>query len=171
VSLVTIILALVTLQRLSELALASRNTDRLLARGAIEVGANHYPLVVSVHAAWLIALWVWGRDQDVNLVALSGFVVLQGLRLWILATLGSRWTTRIIVLPGEPLVASGLYRYFSHPNYAVVAAEIALLPLALHLPWLALIFTVLNAAVLVIRIRAEARALSAPGGQPARAAS
>jgi methyltransferase len=141
-----------------------------LARGAIEVGANHYPLVVSVHTAWLIALWVWGRDQDVDLLALTGFAVLQGLRLWILATLGSRWTTRIIVLPGEPLVASGPYRYFSHPNYAVVAAEIALLPLALHLPWLALIFTVLNTAVLVIRIRTEARALSATGGQPARAA-
>ena len=105
-SFASIILALVTLQRLSELALASRNTDRLLARGAIEVGANHYPLVVSVHVAWLIALWVWGRDQDVNFVALSGFLVLQGLRLWILATLGSRWTTRIIVLLGEPLVAA-----------------------------------------------------------------
>jgi methyltransferase len=170
VSFASIILALVTLQRLSELALARYNTNRLLARGAIEVGANHYPLVVSVHTAWLIALWVWGRDQDVDLLALSGFVVLQGLRLWILATLGSRWTTRIIVLPGEPLVASGPYRYFSHPNYAVVAAEIALLPLALHLPWLALIFTVLNAAVLVIRIRTEARALSATGSQPARAA-
>jgi methyltransferase len=171
VSFASIILALVTLQRLSELALARYNTNRLLARGATEVGASHYPLVVSVHTAWLIALWVWGRDQDVNLVALSAFVVLQGLRLWILATLGSRWTTRIIVLPGEPLVASGPYRYFSHPNYAVVAAEIALLPLALHLPWLALIFTVLNTAVLVIRIRTEARALSATGGQPARAAS
>jgi methyltransferase len=170
VSFASIILTLVTLQRLSELALARYNTSRLLARGAIEVGANHYPLVVSVHTAWLIALWVWGRDQDVELLALSGFVVLQGLRLWILATLGSRWTTRIVVLPGEPLVASGPYRYFSHPNYAVVAAEIALLPLALHLPWLALIFTVLNTAVLVIRIRTEARALSATGGQPARAA-
>jgi methyltransferase len=171
VSFASIILALVTLQRLSELALARYNTNGLLARGAIEVGANHYPLVVSVHTAWLIALWVRGRDQDVELLALSGFAMLQGLRLWILATLGSRWTTRIIVLPGEPLVASGPYRYFSHPNYAVVAAEIALLPLALHLPWLALIFTVLNAAVLVIRIRTEARALSATGGQPARAAS
>ena len=70
-SFASIILALVTLQRLSELALASRNTDRLLARGAIEVGADHYPIVVSVHTAWLIALWIWGRDQDVNFVALS----------------------------------------------------------------------------------------------------
>jgi methyltransferase len=171
VSFASIILALVTLQRLGELALARHNTERLLARGAIEVGADHYPLVVSVHTAWLIALWVWGRDQDVNLAALAAFIVLQGLRLWIIATLRSRWTTRIIVLPGEPLVASGPYRYFSHPNYAVVTAEIALLPLALHLPRLALIFTIANAAVLAIRIRAEARALAAVASHPARAVS
>jgi methyltransferase len=141
-----------------------------LTRGATEVGAEHYPLVVLVHATWLIALWVWGHDQDVDLVALSVFIVLQGLRLWVLATLGPRWTTRIIILPGEPLVAAGPYKYFSHPNYAVVAAEIAVLPLALHLPWLALIFTILNAAILVIRVRAEARALSAIRQRLARAA-
>ena len=170
-SLVSIILLLVTLQRLGELVLSRYNTGKLLARGAIEVGAKHYPLVVSVHAAWLISLWIWGRDQDVNLFALALFILLQGFRLWILATLGSRWTTRIIVLPGTPLVASGPYRYFSHPNYAVVASEIALLPLALHLPVLALILTVLNAAVLVIRIRTEARALSAVSGELARIAS
>jgi methyltransferase len=171
VSLATIILALVTLQRLGELALARRNTQKLLARGAVEVGANHYPLLVSVHAAWLISLWIWGRDQDVNLVALGLFIALQGLRVWVLAALGPRWTTRIIVVSGEPLVRAGPYRYLSHPNYAVVAAEIALLPLALHLPLLALIFTALNAAVLAIRIRTEARALSAISGQLARTAS
>jgi len=165
-----IILALVTLQRLGELVLSRYNTGRLLTRGATEVGAEHYPLVVLVHAAWLIALWIWGRDQDVDLVALSVFIVLQGLRVWVLATLGPRWTTRIIILPGEPLVAAGPYKYFSHPNYAVVAVEIAVLPLALHLPWLALIFTILNAAILVIRVRAEARALSAIRQQLARAA-
>jgi methyltransferase len=171
VSLASIILALVTLQRLGELVLSRHNTKALLARGAIEIGADHYPLVVSVHATWLISLWIWGRDQDVNLFALALFVAMQGFRVWILATLGSRWTTRIIVLPGEPLVASGPYKYFPHPNYAVVVAEIALLPLALHLPLLALIFTLLNAAVLVIRIRTEARALSAVSEQPARTVS
>jgi methyltransferase len=170
VSFASTILLLVTLQRLGELVLSRHNTRRLLARGAIEVGAKHYPLIVSVHAAWLIALWIWGRDQDVGLAALSGFVVLQGLRLWVLATLGPRWTTRIIVLPGEPLVASGPYKYFAHPNYAIVVGEIALLPLALHLPLLALIFTALNAAVLVIRIRAETSALAAAGGEFARPA-
>ena len=124
-NLASVILALVTVQRLGELALSRYNTSKLLARGAIEVGAGHYPLIVSVHTAWLIALWIWGRAESVNLVALALFIALQGLRIWIIATLGARWTTRIIVLPGEPLVVSGPYRYLSHPNYAVVAAEIA----------------------------------------------
>ena len=161
------ILLLVTLQRLGELVLA--NTTRAAPGARRDRGRRRSLSAARVgHAAWLIALWIWGRDQDVILPALAGFIVLQGLRLWVLATLGPRWTTRIIVLPGEPLVASGPYRYLAHPNYAVVAGEIALLPLALHLPLLALIFTALNAAVLAIRIRTEAHALSATGGRLAR---
>jgi methyltransferase len=171
VTLAAVILALVTLQRLGELALATRNTRALLARGGFEVGSSHYPLIVAVHAAWLAALWIFGRSQPVNLFALVAFVGLQGLRVWVLATLGSRWTTRIIVLPGAPLIAGGPYRLLSHPNYIIVVAEIALLPLALHLPVLALVFTVLNASVLVIRIRTEARALSAAVPQRERVAS
>ncbi len=165
------ILALVTLQRIGELLLARRNTKRLLARGAGEVGASHYPLIVLLHAAWLITLWAFGRDQQVNWLLLAGFAVLQALRVWILVSLGARWTTRIIVLPGEPLITSGLYRYLPHPNYVVVTAEIALLPLALHLPLVALLFTVLNAIVLLIRIRIEARALAASAAPLVRAAS
>jgi methyltransferase len=163
-SFATIILALVTLQRLGELVLARRNTRRLLALGAVEVGAGHYPLLVSMHAAWLSALWVCGHDQPVDPIPLAAFIGLQGLRWWILATLGPRWTTRIIVLPGAPLVSDGPYRYIAHPNYVVVAAEIALLPLALHLPLIALVFSVLNAAMLAIRIRAESQALAAIDG-------
>ena len=155
-----IILAVVTLQRLGELVLSRRNTTRLLARGAIEVGPGHYPLIVMLHAAWLLALWTFGWDQPLNWPALAGFAALQGLRLWVLVSLGARWTTRIIVLPGAPLIRSGPYRYLSHPNYAIVTGEIALLPLALNLPWLALLFSVLNGLVLVLRIRAEARALA-----------
>ena len=169
-SLASAILTLVTLQRLGELMLARHNTQKLLARGAVEIGAAHYPLIVAVHAAWLAALWVFGRHQQVNLVALAAFVALQGLRVWILATLRSRWTTRILVLPGEPLIATGPYRYLAHPNYAVVVAEIALLPLALDLPVLALVFTALNAAVMMIRIRSETRALAAFSQRTARAA-
>ena len=160
-TLAAIILTLVTLQRLGELVIARRNTERLRARGAIEFDAEHYPLIVLVHTAWLVTLWLFGRDQDVNLWLLAVFILLQGIRLWVLATLGPRWTTRIIIVPGEPLIATGPYRYFSHPNYAVVVAEIVVLPLALHLPVVAAAFTLLNAVVLVIRIRAETRALSA----------
>jgi methyltransferase len=160
VSLASVILALVTLQRLGELVLARHNTRALLARGGIEVGARH-PLIVAVHAAWLIALWICGWNHEVDLLALALFIVLQGARVWILATLGERWTTRIIVLPGEKLIAAGPYRYLSHPNYAVVAGEIAVLPLALHLPVVAVVFTILNAVVLTLRIRVETRALAA----------
>ncbi len=167
-SVATIILALVTLQRMGELVLARSNTNKLMARGATEIAAGHYPMVVAMHAAWLGSLWGWGRDQAVDLLALALFIALQGLRLWVMATLGPRWTTRIIVVPHQPLISSGPYRYSSHPNYAVVAAEIAVLPLALHLPWVALIFTMLNALVLRIRIRAEERALAAIRRLPAR---
>jgi methyltransferase len=170
VSVATIILALVTLQRLGELILARANTNRLMARGAAEIAPEHYPMLVTMHAAWLISLWVWGRDQSVDPFALASFVVLQGLRVWVIATLGSRWTTRIIVLPNQPLISSGPYRFLSHPNYVVVAAEIAVLPLALHLPWIALVFTVLNAIMLGIRIRAEAHALAAMRDLPAQSA-
>ena len=165
-----LILALVTLQRAAELVISSRNTKRLRARGAFEVAPQHYPLIVAVHAAWLISLWIFGHDRPVNAVALLIYVVLQGFRIWVMWTLGARWTTRIIILPGEPLVRRGPYRLLPHPNYAVVAGEIALLPLVLGLPWLALIFTLLNAAVLAIRIRAENRALAVSPAMMARGA-
>ena len=114
-----------------------------------------------MHAAWLIVLWVFGRHQPVDVVALALYLLLQMLRCWVLWTLGPRWTTRIIVLPGAPLVTRGPYRLLSHPNYVVVVGEIALLPLALHLPVTALVFTLLNGMVLTLRIRAENRALRA----------
>jgi methyltransferase len=155
------ILALVTLQRAGELAVSRYNTHKLLARGAIEIAPGHYPLIVAVHGAWLISLWVFGHDRPVNVLALLLYLILQGFRWWVMRTLGSRWTTRIIVLPEWPLVSAGPYRFLSHPNYAVVAAEIAVLPLVLDLPLLAAIFTILNAAILAIRIRAENRALAA----------
>ncbi len=154
-----IILALVTLQRLGELVIARRNTARLLARGAYEVAPGHYPLLVAVHALWLLTLWWLAPGKPVMGPLIALFVLLQLARLWVLATLGARWTTRIIVLPEAPLVRSGPYRFLSHPNYAVVVAEIAVLPLAFGLWEVALAFSLLNAAVLLIRIRAEGRAL------------
>lgn len=160
-----VILALVTAQRLGELVLARRNTKRLLARGGREVGAAHYPLIVAMHAAWLLGLWYFAvlrapAGQEVNLPWLGVFVVLQLARVWVIASLGGRWTTRIIVLPGEPLVRHGPYRFVSHPNYWVVAGEILVLPLAFGLAAFGLVFTVLNAAMMWIRIRAEMAALA-----------
>lgn len=151
-------IAFLLLQRGGELLLARRNTRRLLARGAVEHGAGHYPLIVTMHAAWLLAICVWGWSNSVSPGWLALFVVLQILRIWVLASLGSRWTTRIIVL-NEPLVVRGPYRFLTHPNYAVVIAEIIVAPMVLGLWPVAIVFTLLNAVLLTIRIRSEAGAL------------
>jgi methyltransferase len=163
-------LGFIVLQRCGELLLARYNTKRLLAAGAVEVGAWHYPLIVALHAVWLACLVIFGHDRPVVTGWLAAFALLQVFRLWILATLGRRWTTRIIVT-GEPLVVSGPFRLVRHPNYALVVAEIAVAPLVLGLWWVAAAFSLLNAAVLLLRIRAEDEALapSRPGAQ-ARAA-
>ena len=154
-----IILLLVTAERLGELWRARRNTTALLKQGAFEVAPQHYTLIVLLHGFWLAGLWLLGWDQPVNFFWLAVFLVLQVLRVWVLATLGRRWTTRIIALPGEKLVSTGPYRWLTHPNYVVVVGEIAVLPLCLGLPWYALVFSLANAAVLTVRIRAENAAL------------
>ncbi len=154
-----VILALVTLQRLGELWLSNRNTRRLIAEGAREHAPGHYPLIVAVHVLWLAALWWLAPARPVDLFWLALFVLLELMRLWVLVTLGRRWTTRIIVLADEPLVRGGPYRLLNHPNYWVVIGEIAVLPLVFGLWQVALVFTLLNAAVLTIRIREENRAL------------
>lgn len=154
------VLGLVTLQRLGELALARRNTRRLLARGGVESGAEHYPLIIGLHAAWLAGLWLLGWSRPVMVFWLAAYIALQGLRIWILLSLGERWTTRIITVPGEPLVRRGPYRWLPHPNYLLVAAEVAVLPLVFSLPAYAVVFFVLNASVLWVRIRVENAALA-----------
>ena len=160
-SLATILLlGAVTVERLAELWFARRNTAALLAKGAREVGPEHYPAIVLLHALWLASLWLFGWTRPLNSIWLTCFLVLQVLRFWTLMTLGRRWTTRVIVLPGAPLIGGGPYRLFSHPNYLVVGGEIAVLPLCLGLPWFALAFSVANAVILSIRIRAENTALS-----------
>ena len=154
-----VILALVTVQRVSELWLSRRNTRRLLAQGAREHGSGHYPLIVAVHALWLATLWWLAPDRPIDAFWLAMFVLLEIARIWVLATLGPRWTTRIIVLPPAPLVRRGPYRFVNHPNYWVVIGEIAVLPLVFGLWQVALVFTLLNAIALTVRIHAENRAL------------
>lgn len=153
------ILLLVTLERLFELALARRNTLRLLDKGAKEHAPGHYPIIVGVHALWLASLWWLAPSRPIDGFWLALFLMLELGRIWVLATLGPRWTTRIIVLPGAPLVRRGPYRLVNHPNYWVVVGEIAVLPLVFGLWQLSLLFTFLNAAVLTVRIRRENQAL------------
>ncbi len=160
------IMVFVTLQRLSELIIARRNTARLLVAGAHEAGASHYPVMVAMHTAWLAALWFTVGDRPVSMPLLLLFAVLQLMRIWVLATLGSRWTTRIIVTQDAALVNKGPFRFLRHPNYAVVTAEIAVLPLTFGLIWIAALFTLLNAAMLYVRIGAENRALYDPAPRP-----
>jgi methyltransferase len=153
------LLAFVTLQRLVELPIAQANTKRLLAAGGHEVGASHYPLIVTLHAAWLITLWWLAPGRTIDIPFLLLFLLIEAGRVWVLRTLGNRWTTRIIVVPGEQLVVGGPYRFVRHPNYLVVIGEIAVLPLVFGLWDVAIIFSLLNAAVLTVRIRTENRAL------------
>jgi methyltransferase len=156
-----IILALVAVQRLVEVAYAERNTRALKARGAVEVGRAHYPLIVILHAAWLLAIVLFlPPGATIHWWALALFIVLQLARVWVIATLGPYWTTRIITLEGAPVVRKGPYRFVRHPNYLVVACEIAVLPLAFGEPMVAVAFTLLNAAILAWRIRQEDTALA-----------
>ncbi len=151
-------LAFIIVQRLAELVISKRNTAALMARGAREVGADHYPVMVALHSAWILCLVIFGFSQNIHIGWLAFYAVLQVLRVWILGTLGRRWTTRIIVID-EPLVTKGPFRFIPHPNYTLVVFEIFVAPMVLGLPWVALLFTVLNAAMLYRRIRVEDAAL------------
>lgn len=166
-SLAIAILLFVTLQRLAELALARRNTERLMAEGAYEAGASHYIFIVALHTLWLLALWMFVlvTGPAVDTAWLIIFIVLQLIRIWVIATLGPRWTTRIIIKPGEAPVNAGPYKIMSHPNYAVVAGEIFALPMMFGAVAIAIIFSVLNAIILFIRIREEDQALSDAASQ------
>ena len=154
-----VILGLVTLERIAELWLARSNTQRLLAEGAREHAPGHYPPIVAVHAAWLASLWWLALARPIDGFWLALFVLIEIGRIWVLVSLGKRWTTRIIVLPDAPLVRRGPYRFVNHPNYVVVVAEIAVLPLVFGFWEISLLFSVLNAVLLTLRIRAENRAL------------
>ena len=156
----TWLVAFLIVQRLVELGFAQANTARLRSSGGVEFGAAHYPLIVALHAAWLIGLFMLGHDRKIVLFWLVIFVLLQAGRLWVIASLGGRWTTRVIVLPGAAPIARGPYRWIRHPNYLIVALEIAVVPLALGLPAFALIFSIANAALLLYRICIENEALA-----------
>ncbi|MFD8685642.1 isoprenylcysteine carboxyl methyltransferase family protein [Streptomyces sp. NPDC059651] len=158
-------------ERLAELAVALRNTRWALARGGTESGRGHYPAMVVLHTALLAGCLVEAGLADRPFVPRLGWtmvavvVAAQALRWWCIRTLGHRWNTRVIVVPGLPRVTGGPYRLLRHPNYVAVAAEGIALPLV-HGAWVtAALFTALNAALMAVRVRCEEAALSsAPAG-------
>lgn len=167
----TLLVLLVAVQRLVELRVSKRHERRLRARGAVEAGAGHYPVMVALHTLFLVScvveVWWLGRPfvPWLGWTALAVLVAAQGLRYWTISTLGERWTTRVLVPPDEPRVAGGPFRYLRHPNYLAVALEIAALPLV-HAAWLtAVVFSLADALLLRVRIGVEERALAA-GGAP-----
>ncbi|QIN79248.1 hypothetical protein GBA65_12800 [Rubrobacter marinus] len=162
--LLVLAVAAVGAQRLLELVLARRNERKARARGAVERGQSHYPLIVGLHSLWLVSTLVEGLARGPEPpsfwpLALALFLLVQPLRYWAIFSLGPYWNTKILVVPGARVVVRGPYRYVSHPNYVVVVVEILVFPLIFGAWATALVFTVLNAMVLYVRIREENRAL------------
>ena len=171
----TVLVALVGLERLAELVVSKRNAAWSFERGGTESGRGHYPFMVVLHSGFLVAMLVeaWVRRPDVSpglaWSMLALVVASQALRWWCIATLGPRWNTRVIIVPGLAPVRSGPYRWIPHPNYVAVVVEGAALPLV-HASWMtALIFTLANAALLRVRIRVENEALATLPRVPADA--
>jgi methyltransferase len=155
---------LVALQRLLELTYSRRNEMRLRARGAVERGRGHYPVIVAIHTLWLVSTLVEGllRGPEPPVwwpLPLAAFLLVQPLRYWAIFSLGVNWNVRVLVVPGGKLVRRGPYRYFPHPNYVVVAVEVLTFPLIFGAWITAIVFSLLNAALLYVRIQTENRAL------------
>lgn len=161
------LLALVCGERLVELGLSRRNLRRALARGGLEVGQGHFRVMAALHLAFLAACaaetvglhrpFAWALAAPMLALAVAA----QLLRYWAISTLGERWNTRIVIVPGAPPVVGGPYRYVRHPNYVAVVIELFALPLIHGAWWTAVVFSVANAALLTVRIRAEEQALGA----------
>lgn len=156
----------VGVERLAELVVSTRNARWAFAQGGVEFGHGHYPVMAAMHTALLVACIAEVAVADRPFLPWLGWPMLalvaasQALRWWCVATLGRQWNTRVIVVPGLPLVSAGPYRWLRHPNYLAVVVEVAALPLV-HSAWVtAVVFTAANAAVLAVRIPVEQRALA-----------
>lgn len=159
-----IMLLILAVQRLSELAISKRNAEWMRSQGGYEVGAEHYKYMVALHVSWFLAMIAEHYIRSTNVsrwwqVWLAILVIAQIGRYSVIATLGRYWNTRIFVVPNAPLVKKGLYRFLKHPNYWIVATEIATFPLLFELYATALLYSVLNAIMLAVRIRVEESAL------------
>lgn len=158
----TLFVGFLILLRLGELWLARRNERWLLRHGAVEYGQKHYRYIVALHVLFFVSLiteYVFTSNGYYSVPLLVLYFLLLGFKVWVILSLGKYWNTKIFRIPGHPLVRKGPYRFMKHPNYVVVIAEIALIPLIFHLYITAVVFTLLNAAMLYVRIREENKAL------------
>jgi methyltransferase len=156
----TIFISFFVLQRLSELFIAKRNEKWLLEQGAIEYGQSHYPYIIALHTLFifsLIAEYILSGRSPISLIFLVIYLVVLLFKYWALSSLGKYWNTKIYRIPGVYPVKKGPYKFLRHPNYMEVVCEIAVIPLVFHLYYTAIIFTILNAAMLFVRIREENR--------------
>ena len=155
-------MGLLIAQRFSELYISARNESHLRKQGGLEYGQSHYPYMVAMHTLFFISMiaeFVFlPGNHEISYFILVILMALLALKFWIISVLGSFWTTKIIRVPGSTPVAKGPYRYFKHPNYAEVVLEIAAIPLVFHLVYTAILFSLLNAAILYVRISAENKA-------------
>ncbi|MDB5016893.1 MAG: Isoprenylcysteine carboxyl methyltransferase family protein [Mucilaginibacter sp.] len=146
------------LQRLSELYIARKNEKWLLANGAIQYGQSHYPFMISLHTMFIVSLiveYILRGGTPINWIILGLFLVILSFKFWALSSLGKYWNTKIYRIPGVYPVKKGPYKFLKHPNYIEVICEIAIIPLVFHLYYTAIIFTILNAIMLTVRIRVE----------------
>jgi methyltransferase len=169
VGLLLVGVGLVAMQRLLELLYSRRNERKLRARGAVERGRGHYPVMVAVHTLWLVSTLVEGLQRGPDIpawwpVPLAAFLLVQPLRYWAILSLGMNWNTRVLVIPGGKLVRRGPYRYLPHPNYVVVAVEVLTFPLIFGAWITAIVFSLLNATLLYVRIKTENQALKELAG-------
>ncbi|HZK94408.1 MAG TPA: isoprenylcysteine carboxylmethyltransferase family protein [Prolixibacteraceae bacterium] len=155
-------ISFVILLRVGELVLSKSNEKWLLQNGAIEYGKKHYPFIVALHLFFIISLIIeysTRQTASFNLFFIILYFLILAFKVWVLLSLGKFWNTKIYHISNLPLVKKGPYRYINHPNYMIVIAEIAVIPLAFHLYFTAIAFTILNAMMLFVRIKEENRAL------------
>ncbi|MCQ6958919.1 isoprenylcysteine carboxyl methyltransferase family protein [Mucilaginibacter aquariorum] len=159
----TIFILFLIFQRLAELYVSSKNEKWLLKNGAVEYGKEHYPFMVAMHTLFIISViaeYIWRDDTVVNYALIILFFVLIVIKAIVISTLGHYWNTKIYKVPGTRPVATGIYKYIKHPNYIIVICEIAIIPLAFGLYYTAVVFTLLNAIMLTVRIKKENEVLA-----------
>ena len=161
----TLFISFVILLRLGELILSKKNEKWLLQHGAVEYGKEHYPFIVALHSLFFVSLIIEYATQQISTFSLPILVfyfIILAIKVWVISSLGKFWNTKIFRIQSLPSIKKGAYKYVKHPNYLIVIFEIALIPLAFHLYYTAIIFSVLNAVILTIRIKAENQVLQIP---------